>query len=221
VGVNLESIVFDPAQFRLELASLDSLLQSNRDLSEAGDIQPLFTVCKHLSAYMGTFFPNLGPATELAFQFPFFGDFKADLILGNKSKGEFCVVEFEDGGQDSIFKKQPTRGSPEWSARFEHGFSQIVDWLFNLADYKGTHGFAKTFGDGHIRFSGLLVIGRDSSLDDAKRSRLRWRSEKVLIDSHPVSCITFDEVYTDLLNRFLLYSAASKLEKRKTKKAKK
>jgi Domain of unknown function (DUF4263) len=63
----------------------------------------------------------------LAFQFPFFGDFTADLLLGNKKAGEFCVVEFEDGREDSIFKKQPKRGNPEWSTRFEHGFSQLTD----------------------------------------------------------------------------------------------
>lgn len=221
MGVNLESIEFDPAQFQLELAGLDALLQSKGDLSETGDIQPFFEKRKHLAAYMGTFSPNLGPATELAFEFPFFGDFKADLLLGNKCEGEFCVVEFEDGSEDSIFKKQPRRGNPEWSARFEHGISQITDWFYNLDDYKGTRGFAKTFGNGYIRFSGLLVIGRDSSLDDAKRNRLRWRTEKVLIDSHSVNCITFDEVYSVLRNRFLLYRAASKLESRNSRKSKK
>jgi hypothetical protein len=93
----------------------------------------------------------------------------------------------------------------------------LTDWFYNLDDFKGTKGFAKTFGVGHVRFIGLLVIGRSVGLDDAKRSRLKWRTEKVLIDSHPINCITFDELHDLLQARFILYKAASKLE-RKTKK---
>ena len=45
------------------------------------------------------------------------------------------------------------------------------------------------------------------------------RAEKVLIDSHSINCITFDEVHDVLRNRFILYRAASRLEKkRRTKK---
>ena len=214
---NLESITFDPKRFRRELKAFGTLLASSPDLSETRDIQPLFKKRKQLSAYMGTFAPNIRPATHLAFEYPFFGDFKADVLLGNKIAGEFCVIEFEDGNRDSIFKNQPARGNSEWSPRFEHGFSQLVDWFYNLDDFKNTKGFEKTFGAGHISLSGLLVIGRSHSLDDSQRSRLKWRSEKVLIDSHPISCVTFDELYSLLHNRFVLYSAASRQEKPKQK----
>ncbi len=171
----LEQIAFDPAAFEKELAELGSLLTSKADLSELNAIQPLFKRCKHLTAYMGTFAPNIGPATEICFEYDFFGDFKADLLLGNREAKEFCVVEFEDGAEDTIFKKQAKRKNPEWSARFEHGFSQLADWFYNLHDFKNTEGFASTFGTGHISFVGLLVMGRNSGLDDSKRSRLRRR----------------------------------------------
>jgi hypothetical protein len=221
VGVNLEPVAFDPALFEKELEAFDALLKSKRDLSEARDIQPFFKKSFHLAAYMGTSFPELGPATELTFEYPFFGDFKADLLLGNKAARKFCVVEFEDGREDSIFKRQPKRGNPEWSTRFEHGVSQITDWFYNLDDFKGTKGFAKTFGDGHITFYALLVIGRSASLDRTRRSRLDWRTEKVLIDSHPLTCRTFDDLHASLRDRFLLYRTAAKLEKPKKKKTKK
>ncbi len=92
MGVNLESVVFDPAQFNKELNAFDVLLKSKQDLSETTDIQPFFKKSKHLAAYMGTIFPEIGPATEIAFEYPFFGDFKADLLLGIKSAKKFCVV---------------------------------------------------------------------------------------------------------------------------------
>ena len=210
----LETIVFDPSKFEKELKAFDALLKSKMDLSERDDIQPFFKKNKQLTAYMGTFAPNIGPATELAFEYPFFGDFSADVLLGSKKAGEFCVVEFEDGRRDSIFKKAGAKATPEWSSRFEHGFSQIVDWFYNLDDFKGTKGFVKTFGYGHIKFTGLLVIGRSANLDDTQSNRLKWRTERVLIDSHPINCMTFDDLYAILKSRFALYKLPSKRRKK-------
>jgi hypothetical protein len=143
VGAILESVALEHALFEAELMALGTLLASKQDVSEMDDIQPLFKASGHLSAFLGTFAPDIGPATELAYDFPFFGDYRADLLVGNKTAAHFCVVEFEDGGPDSIFKKQPNRANPEWSARFEHGFSQLTDWFFNLDDYRNSHGFTK------------------------------------------------------------------------------
>ena len=213
MGTVLEPFAFDHALFEAELSALGILLASKAHLSETDDIQPLFKAGRHLSAFLGTFAPDIGPATEMAFEFPFFGDFRADLLAGSKSAGHFCVVEFEDGGPDSIFKKQLNRANPEWSGRFEHGFSQLTDWFFNLDDYKKSHGFTKTFGYGHISFTGLLVIGRSAGLDDMKRTRLRWRSDKVLVDSNAVICVTFDDVYEIFQKRYALYKAAAVVEK--------
>jgi hypothetical protein len=205
----LESITFDPTAFDKELKDFETLLQSKANLSEKKDILPFFRKSKHLTAYLGTFAPNIGPATELCFEYEFFGDFRADVLVGSRAAKEFCVVEFEDGNQNAIFKNQPRRKNPEWSARFEHAFSQLTDWFYNLHDFKNTSGFAGTFGTGHISFVGLIVMGRSAGLDDTKRNRLRWRTDRVLIDSHRISCITFDELHARLHQRFTLHRAAS------------
>lgn len=207
MGALLEPIVFDHALFEAELVALEALLEAKADLSERDDIRPLFQASKHLSAFLGTFDPEIGPATDLAFEFPFFGDYRADLLVGSRSAAHFCVVEFEDGRVDSIFRKQPNRSNPEWSARFEHGFGQLIDWFFSLDDFKKTHGFTKTFGYGHVSFTGLLIIGRSAGLDEMKRTRLRWRSDKVLIDSNRIICITFDNVAKILRQRYPSYRA--------------
>lgn len=133
--------------------------------------------------------------------------------MGNKSVGHFCVVEFEDGRDDSLFKRQPHRPNPEWSARFEHGFSQLTDWFFNLDDYKKTHGFARTFGYGHVSFTGLLVVGRTAGLDAMKRTRLRWRSDKVLVDSRSILIHTFDDLFDIIKRRYDRIRAAAPLER--------
>src|SRR5438876_609212 len=111
----LETIAFDPTKFEQELKEFEALLTSNAELSEMGDIQPFFKKSKHLTAYMGTFALNIAVATEVCFEYEFFGDFRADILLGSKKEKEFCVVEFEDGEQHTIFKRQPKRKNPEWS----------------------------------------------------------------------------------------------------------
>ncbi len=208
----LETVVFEPPKFLEELQAFDELLKSKADLSERKDIQPFFKKSKHLTAYMGTFALNIAVATEICFEYEIFGDFIADILLGSKQKKEFCVVEFEDGKQDTIFKKQKKRKNPEWSSRFEHAFSQIIDWFYCLEGHKNSDGFLATFGSGHTSFTGLLVMGRSASLDDTKKSRLKWRTDTVSIGRHKVSCITFDDLHAELQGKFNLYSAGSKEE---------
>ncbi len=206
----LQEIVFDAGRFEQEMKRFRELLR-RPTLSETRDLQPLFKECNNLTAYMGTFAPNIAVATELCCEFDVFGDYRADILLGSRKYKEFCVIELENGEDDAIFKKQQ-RKYPEWSSRFEHGFSQIVDWFCNLDDFKKTSSFAATFGSGEIGFTGLLVMGRNAGLDATMRNRLKWRTEKVVIDSHKVSCITFDDLYETLENKFRLYRDASQLE---------
>ena len=208
----LEPFVFDPAKFQDELRAFETLLESKADLSESKDIQPFFKKNRHLTAYMGTFALNIAVSTEICFKYEFFGDFKADILLGSKQEKEFCVVEFEDGNQNTIFKKQKKRKNPEWSARFEHAFSQIIDWFYNLEDFKNTQGFSATFGPGHTSFTGLLVMGRSAGLDDTKVSRLKWRTDTVSIGKHKVNCITFDQLHANLQRKFNLYNPGSLVE---------
>jgi len=208
----LNSIVFDPTQCRRELAAFEVLLRSKK-LSERSDIQRFFKKHKQLTAFIGTFVPNIGPATLLAYEFPFMGDFTADIVLGNREKGVFCVIEFEDGKPESIFTKFRRKSTTEWSRRFEHGFSQLVDWFYSLDDFKKTERFARNFGHGHITFFGLLILGRSAGLSESDRIRLKWRTEKVRVDSHTIECLTLDDLHQSLELRLSFYPQASRLEK--------
>jgi hypothetical protein len=212
VTKKLNPIVFNPTRCRRDLAAFQKLLQSKKELAERSDIQQFFKKRKQLSAFIGTYASNLGPAKLLGFDFPFMGDFSADIVLGNKEKGVFCVIEFEDGKANSIFTKRPKKSTTEWSRRFEHGFSQLVDWFYSLDDFKKTEKFANDFGHGHITFVGLLILGRSAGVSESDRNRLKWRTEKVRVDSHTIECLTFDDLYQDLKWRIRFYTEASKLE---------
>ena len=115
----LDPLSFDLARFQQELTAFDNLLRRKASLKEREVVLPFFRKRPHLTAALGSFSLHLTVATELAFEFPLFGDFTTDLVLGDRTKGAFCLVEFEEGSADSIFKKQPKRGEPEWSARFD------------------------------------------------------------------------------------------------------
>lgn len=211
----LEPVAFDPETFRQELKEFDALLKTKMDLEEREDIIPFFKQRKHLTSYIGTLYLRVAVATEVCFEFDISGNFAADVLLGSKTANQFCIVEFEPGKEDAIFKKQ-NRKNPEWSARFEHAFSQIVDWYWALEDQKGSQDFRTTFGDNEITFTSLLIMGRTSSLNDAKKRRMAWRTKKVLIDSNKVICITFDDLYAALKEKYEFYSAAAEVEKKAT-----
>jgi hypothetical protein len=205
-------IVFDPAKCRRELGAFGRLLRSKGNLSERADIQAFFKRHQQLAAFIGTFVPDIGPAPLLAFEFPLFGDFTADIVLGTRDRGEYCLIELEDAGPRSIFTAIRTRSTREWSRRFDHGFSQLVDWFYALDDLKKTSNFARHFGHGHVKFFGLLLIGRNAGMSDDERARLKWRTEKVPIDSHPINCLTFDDLHQYLKRRMSYYPAGSRFD---------
>ena len=59
----------------------------------------------------------------------FFGDFACDVAAGDSEANAFTLIEFEDAQEYSIFsRRQEGKAMKRWSSRFEHGFSQLVDW---------------------------------------------------------------------------------------------
>jgi hypothetical protein len=196
VGKTFKQITRDPKKCRAQIDEFGTLLKSKTSLSEKDDIQPFFKKRPQVAAFIGSYMRDIGPPTDYVFEYPFYGNFAADLIVGDKPGKRFCVIEFEDGRKDSIFVVPRNKSTTEWSRRFDHGFSQLVDWFSILDDLKKTQRFKRDFGDGHVRFSALLVIGRDAGIaDDYDRYRLNWRTEKIRVDSHSVESITFDGLY--------------------------
>jgi hypothetical protein len=66
----------------------------------------------------------------------------------------------------------------------------------------GTAEFSTRFGRRDPSYFGLLVIGRSSDLTHPREmSRWRWRQQKVLINSLPIHCVTYDDLCSELLAR--------------------
>jgi antiviral defense system Shedu protein SduA len=192
------TIHYDPAQCRQELDRFQALLASKQELSERADLQPLFKNSPQLTAFLATSFPKMAPANRLAYEFDIFGDFTADIVVGNFEHKTYCAIELEDARPTSIFNKLDGRATKEWGRRFEHGFGQLVDWFYTFDDHKNSAGFTKHFGYGHIEFFGLLLIGRSADLTEYDSARLHWRSDRVTVNTHKIYCRTYDHLSNDL-----------------------
>ncbi len=121
-------IHFDPEQCRKEAEQLRDFLASNVELQERKQVLPFFKERLQLSAFLGSYHPDIVRYDLVAHELPLFGDFVADLVVGDSKNSAFAFIEFEDASPESIFVKR--KATPEWSPRFEHGFSQLVDWFF-------------------------------------------------------------------------------------------
>lgn len=119
-----KQIVFNPNVCRQEAQQLRDFLAASAELKERKQILPFFKERLQLSAFLGSYHPEIVRYDLVAHEFPLFGEFIADLVVGDSKNNAFAFIEFEDALADSIFeKKKPT---PDWSSRFEHGFSQLV-----------------------------------------------------------------------------------------------
>jgi hypothetical protein len=129
-----EALAFDPARCRKEVGELRAWLARRPVLDEAKHLRPFFRKRRHLSAFIASYSPDIVRFDRLAFEYPLFGDFNADLAVGDSVKHAYCFVEFEDAGPGSLFVQQGKKATREWSARLDHGYGQIIDWFAKLDD---------------------------------------------------------------------------------------
>lgn len=205
----LDPFQFAPKECLKELDALDALLKTHPELDEDKDILPFFRTHKNLAAFIASYAPTIVNFDRLSPEYNLYGDFRADLVVGDSNRRSYCFIEFEDAKKESIFKHNG-RTTSEWSPRFEHGYSQIVDWLWKVEDFRQTSQARAIFGDDAFAFMGMLVIGRDQFLQPEERTRLKWRMEKVVVNSQKIVCVTLDQLATDLRTALLSYQAFAK-----------
>jgi hypothetical protein len=207
----LEALQFAVARCGAELTEFENLLRSRPELDERGDILPFFRARPHLSAFLGSYNRNLTRFDRLAFELTLVNEFIADVAVADASAGSLCLVEFENGRANSIFR-QTARSASEWTPRFDHGASQIIDWFWKIDDLRETATLARLFGTRITDATGLLVIGRDAGVTPADYPRLVYRREKVRVGRRRLYCCTFDELARDLRERLDAYSLVARSE---------
>jgi hypothetical protein len=189
---------FDANNCRKEWNEFVQLLAQNQTLSERNHILPFFKQSRDLSIFIGEFFSKIKKPDVFAHEYEIYRDFIADLVIGDSVTNHYLLVEFEDGKPESIFLKKGNKSTPDWSPRIEAAFSQLVDWLWKLEDMRSTADFQNTFGTRRATFEGLIIIGKDMNLAPQEADRLKWRMDRTMIDSNPISCISFNQLSEDL-----------------------
>jgi hypothetical protein len=189
-----DPIEFDLHQALLEVREFEQLLESRSSLGERNDVLPFFSSRRQLCGMCYVVSPILQIPTvnRIAREYDLFGDFTCDLVLGSWEARSFCFIEFEDASPTSIFQKRGKKETLEWGNRFEHGYSQVIDWFHTLTKMTEHSKFQKRFGSRTINFDGSLVIGRDQDLGAEELERFQWRSENSVICSKRINCFTFD-----------------------------
>lgn len=195
-----DDLNFDARACRAELEAFGKLLADHPTLSERDDVLPLFQQNRNLSALSGMLNRSIGRTDRIAFEYDLFGDFAADLVVGDVTKAAYTLIEFEDADEGSVFRAG-AKYTHEWSPRFERGYSQVIDWLWKLDDLRATGDFEHRFGSRDAVFSGVLVVGRTQFLPPRERRRLNWRSRKTVVNSEHILCLTFDDFHAELEDR--------------------
>lgn len=201
---SLDHYSFDLTACQQEVKALKTLLDTVAEPEERKHLLPLFKACKHLTALTNLYVPGIIEVDCVASELSLSGDFSCDLVIGDLSNKAYCLVEVEDASARSVFDRSGKKATRDWSPRFEHGFSQIIDWFYKVSDVRQTNEFERLFGR-HATFSGLMLIGRHNLLEPGEAERLRWRVDRVLIDSNKVFCVTFDQLYNDMQAQIGLY----------------
>jgi hypothetical protein len=209
----LQPIDFSYEQCLTEAQELQAFLGSHQSLKERDEVLPFFKERRHLSAFLGVYNYHTIKYDRVAHEYPLFGDFTCDLVAGDWQRRGYVFVEFENGAPDSIFVKKRSKNTPEWSPRFEHGFSQIVDWFYKLDTQRQSADFEERFGDRVVRVSGLLIVGRREDFGPRERDRLKWRQQHIDINGNKVHCLTFDDLCDETLARLAGYPFLQKSPK--------
>ena len=161
-----------------------------------------------MALFIGT---NAGLDSDLlALEYDLFGDFVCDLVVGDSRTNSYLLVEFEDAKPDSLFVKKHNKSTPDWSPRFERGFSQVVDWFWRLSDAEKSDDYHHRFGTRRATMHGMVVVGRDQQLADRELRRLNWRQDLTIVHSRKISIMTYDQLVRDLKYSLGRYSGASR-----------
>jgi hypothetical protein len=122
----------------------------------------------------------------------------------------FLFVEFEDAGPASVFVRAGPKPLRDWARRFEHGYSQIIDWFQKLREMLENPEMEARFGSRTIDYEAALIVGRRNDLGLVEQRRLEWRSSFVLVDSKQVTCLTFDNLLDRMEDRLNDLESAAK-----------
>jgi hypothetical protein len=199
------TIELDLVQLATEIDELENFLASSSTHKERDQIAPFFKARRQLCAGLGLLSGDVALTDRVANELDLFGDFVCDAAAGDSELNAFVLIEFEDAQQNSVFANlEEGKAMKRWSSRFERGFSQLVDWAWRLATEGGSEALRRIFGANDPSVHLMLIVGRNHTLNDDDKARLRWRAKNATFGPYKMTCLTFDDVVAGLRRRLIL-----------------
>jgi hypothetical protein len=204
-------VALDPAKLLTELNDLQRFLDDGTHRREREEIAPFFKPRTQLCAALGYANGAIAAPDLYAYELSLFGDFTADAASGDSRANAFTLIEFEDASPRSIFGGLPEgKTMKPWAPRFEHGFSQLVDWAWRLStEGHRSDAFVRLFGASNPAIHLVLIAGRDADLRPEDIARLHWRAQNMTLGQYRISCFTFDGILASLKRRLILANAGA------------
>lgn len=177
-------------------------------LDENLQLSPFFKNAPDVVARIAMDFGGVESPDLLAPEHWILDKLRCDFAVCNSRRQRFCFIELEDATPQSIFTERKPDAfnglagrAPyfDWAHRFEHGTSQIFDWIKILHDQSLTQDFKNHYGERNsFQATYVLVAGREEYLDQARRDRLVWRSKHTIVDGSRIQSITYDDVLKEI-----------------------
>lgn len=198
----IETHLINPKKLKAEMKAFKKMLE--KAWFSENEALRLFRKSKNLIATFGNFNTAINNPDLVGSEIGIDGLVRCDFVVGDSNTRHFVLVEFEDAKKNSIFKSATKkRNIPDWSPRFEHGFSQLVDWAWIMADSKNSISKKAAFKGDVADWTLLLISGRDSSLNNLSKERIYWRSKNANCYNQKVFHLTFDELYKTIVAKCL------------------
>ncbi|EHF8251990.1 Shedu anti-phage system protein SduA domain-containing protein [Enterobacter roggenkampii] len=212
---------FDANELANESTALIDLLKIGEGISlkENEHLSPALKAAPNHVSIIASSFCGVNKPDLIASEYWILDKLRCDFAVCDSRRRKFCFIEIEDANPRSIFvERKPDQYNGlmgrapyyDWSERFEHGASQIIDWIRVLHDAEKTDDFRAHFGPAN-RFEAefILVIGRDEYLDSAQKERLTWRTKNLKAGDYKIRCITFDQVVEEGKYELETYTVAA------------
>jgi hypothetical protein len=197
----------DPAAARSQLGELRDCLNTNARMSE-GALRDFIAARPQIIASLGLLNAAADRIDRWAPEVTLVAKHECDFVVGDSHRCVYTLVELKDANPESIYRRVPA--TPYFTNRFNHGYSQIMDWLCVLDGLQDTPEFIDYWGQTTPpQFVGVLVIGRTPPLTLEGRRRMAWGSLKVKVNSHSILCLTYDDLTARLIDKTDIFASAS------------
>lgn len=206
--ITLKNGQLNDKQCRKELDEFNNLLISKPEIDETELLQ-FFETRPQLILLMGRLVGVDAPS-KYNNELPIIGKYRADFVVSDKKSLKYAFIEFENATEGSIFTKKINKRTlaHSWSVRFEHGYSQVIDWFHHLRENFGSSNMQSEFGHREINIYGALIIGRESSLNKSDcRHRFNQRVKCSTIYNNNITCYTFDDLYEEMELQYEILAA--------------